>query len=166
MAKFVFQLEAVLKQRLAVEREKQLVVAGLEQERAVIEGAIRALQLDLTQEKKELHDQLTVERVSGRGRAVGVTGGTTIDLRGVRFQAGAALRIITLAQRAVLRLAGVHKKLDAARLALLEAATRRKAVETLKERRYAEWLEEQKRRENAAADELSVMLAARTEEMA
>jgi flagellar export protein FliJ len=160
MAKFVFQLEAVLKQRLAVEREKQLKVAELEQERAVIEGAIRALQLDLTQEKQELHDQLTSERVRGQ------SGGTPIDLRGVRFQAGAALRIITLAQRAVLRLAGVHKKLDAARLALLEAATRRKAVETLKERRYAEWLEDQKRRENAAADELSVMLAARTEELA
>jgi flagellar export protein FliJ len=160
MAKFVFQLEAVLKQRLAAEREKQLVVAGLERERAEIEGAIRALQLDLTQEKQELHDQLTSERVRGP------EGGTPIDLRGVRFQAGAALRLIVLAQRAVLRLAGVHKKLDAARLALLEAATRRKAVETLKERRHAEWREEQKRRENAEADELSVMLAARTEELA
>lgn len=151
MARFVFELEAVLKQRLAVEREKQLAVAGLERERAELEDAIRGMQRDLTQEKQELRDQLAAEK----GRS------TTLDLRGVRFQAGAALRLITLAQRAVLRLAGVHRKIDAARLELLQAATRRKAVEALKERRFEEWKNEEKRREAGAADELNVMFAAR-----
>src|SRR5262249_51621641 len=88
-------------------------------------------------------------------------GPAMLDLRGVRFQAGAALRLITLAQRAVLRLAGVHKKLDAARLELLEATTRRKAVGALRERRLEEWKHEEKRREAGAADEVSVMFAAR-----
>jgi flagellar export protein FliJ len=156
MARFIFELEAVLKQRLAAEREKQLVVAALERERAELEQAIRGFQLDLTREKHELHDQLSGAR----------EGSTILDLRGVRFQAGAALRLITLAQRAVLRLAGVHKKLDVARLTLLEATTRRKAVETLKERRFEEWRQEQKRREAAAADELNVMFAARPEDPA
>src|SRR5689334_16567536 len=100
MARFIFELEAVLKQRLAVEREKQLVVAALEQERGAIEGLIRSCQQDLTFEKHELSEQLA-----------GSKAGTRIDLRGVRFQAGAALRVIALAQRAVLQLAGVHKKL-------------------------------------------------------
>ena len=155
MPRFIFELEAVLKQRLAVEREKQLAVATLERERSTLEQAIREHQRDLTLEKEELREQLAGEK----------EGGTLLDLRGVRFQAGASLRIITLAQRAVVRLAGVHKKLDVARLALLEAATRRKAVETLKERRFAEWRAELKRRENAAADELNVMLAARAENL-
>jgi flagellar export protein FliJ len=151
VARFIFQLEAVLKQRLAIEREKQLAVAALERERTGLEDLIRSYQRDLTQERQELRDQLAAER----------EGGTLLDLRGVRFQAGAALRMVTLAQRAVLRLAGTHKKLDAARLELLEATTRRKAVETLKERRLEEWRQEQKRREGAAADELNVMFAAR-----
>jgi flagellar export protein FliJ len=152
MAKFIFELEAVLKQRLAVEREKKLAVGALERERAEIEEGIRLYQGDLVRERQELRDQLS----TAKGAAV-------LDLRGVRFQAGAALRLITLAQRAVLRLAGVHRKLDAARLELLEATTRRKAVETLKERRFEEWRHEQKRKEAAAADELNVILAARSE---
>ena len=151
MARFVFELQAVLKQRLAAEREKQLAVATLERERADLEGAIRGMQRDLTQEKRELRDQLAAEKDRP----------AMLDLRGVRFQAGAALRLITLAQRAVLRLAGVHKKLDSARLELLEATTRRKAVEALRDRRFEEWKHEEKRKEAGAADELNVMLAAR-----
>src|SRR5690242_8497657 len=107
MSKFIFELEAVLKQRLAVEREKQLAVATLERERAELEESIRGYQRDLTLEKEELRDQLAAEKSGGA---------TLLDLRGVRFQAGASLRIITLAQRAVVRLAGTHKKIDVARL--------------------------------------------------
>jgi flagellar export protein FliJ len=152
MPRFVFQLEAVLKQRLAAERERQLEVAALERERGALEEKIRAYQQELTQERHELHDQLA-----------GASGGASLDLRGVRFQAGAALRIIANAQRSVLQLAGVHKKIDAARLLLLEATTKRKAVEVLKERRYEEWKAQQKRVEDAAADEINVMSASRGE---
>ena len=81
------------------------------------------------------------------------------DMRGVRFQAGAATRLIASAQRAVLELAGVHKRLEAARAVLLEATKRRKAVELLKERRFEEWQQEQARREAAATDEIAVMRA-------
>ncbi len=155
MARFVFKLEAVLRQRQAEERRHQVVVAALENERRSIEELIRTYQRDLTHERQELRDQLNGER----------SGGTMLDLRGVRFQAGASLRLITLAQRAVLQLAGVHKKLDAARLALLQAATRRKAVEKLRETRHEEWSEEQKRIEESVADEISVMRAARREDL-
>jgi flagellar export protein FliJ len=88
-----------------------------------------------------------------------------MDLRGVRFQAGASLRLVTLAQRAVLQLAGVHKRLDAARLLLLQATTRRKGVEILKERRHEEWKYRQRKLEEAATDELSVVRASRGEEL-
>lgn len=154
MPKFVFKLEAVLKQRLAEERERQLAVAALERERQQLEDLIRSYQRDLTSERDELREQLTGERM----------GTATLDLRGVRFQAGASLRLVTLAQRTVLQLAGVHKKIDAARLLLLEATTRRKGVEMLRERRLEEWKLEQKKREEAALDELNVVRAARAEE--
>jgi flagellar export protein FliJ len=64
----------------------------------------------------------------------------------------------------VLQLAGLHKKLDAARLLLLQATTRRKGVEMLKERRLEEWKFRQKKLDEAATDELSVVRASRAEE--
>ncbi|HYE62876.1 MAG TPA: flagellar FliJ family protein [Phycisphaerales bacterium] len=154
MPRFVFELEAVLKQRLAEERERQLAVAVLERERQQLEDLIRTYQRDLTSERDELREQLAATQARS----------ATLDFRGVRFQAGASLRLVTMAQRAVLQLAGVHKKIDAARLLLLQATTRRKGVEMLKERRHEEWKLEQRKREEAALDELNVVRASRTEE--
>ncbi len=148
MARFIFELEAVLKQRLAEEREHQLAVAALEREKSLLESSIRAHQRELSIERDELRDQLA-------------SGPATLDLRGVRFQAGASLRLIALAQRAVLQLAGLHKRIDAARLKLLEATMRRKGVEMLKERRLEEWKLRQKKAEDAALDELNVVRAGR-----
>jgi hypothetical protein len=156
VARFLFELEAVLKQRLAEEQQRQLAVAALERERAMLEDLIRGYQRDLTQARDELRDQLAGAS-AGRPAA--------LDLRGVRFQAGASLRLVTLAQRAVLQLAGVHKRLDAGRLLLLQATTRRKGVEILKERRHEEWKYRQKKLEEAATDELSVVRASRGEEL-
>jgi flagellar export protein FliJ len=155
MAKFRFELEAVLKQRRAVELEKQLVVATLEAQRLQIEDQIRGCQREIVREKEELRDQLQQERSAGEGL------GVAVDLRGVRFQAAAGLRLVAKAQHAVLQLAGVHKRLDAARLELLRATTHRKAVETLRERRLEAWRVEQNRKEAATLDELGVMRAAR-----
>lgn len=161
MARFIFQLESVLRQRQNEERAKQVAVAAIEVERTGLEDLIRSYQRDLTQEREELRDQLSsVPTTTGIVNAPT----TRLDLRGVRFQAGASLRLVTLAQRAVLQLAGVHQRLTAARAALLEATTRRKAVETLRERRHAEWLQEQERAEDAAADELTIMRAGRQAE--
>lgn len=143
MAKFKFQLEAVLRQRSAVERTKQLVVAGLEQERRAAEDEILECQRSIDREKGEMRDMLRV--------------GGVVDLRGVRMQAGSSLAMMGAASRAVFKLGGVRRKLEAARAELLRATTARKAVETLRERRYEAWLDEQKRREDAALDEMAVI---------
>lgn len=153
MARFHFQLEAVLEQRRAVERTRQVTVAGLERQRMDAEERIRSLQRQIGAEKEDLREALSAETV--RGRAV--------DLRYVRLQAGASLHLTAKAQHTVVQLAGVFKRLDAARLELVQATTRRKAVEVLKERRYEAWRVEEARRENAALDELSVMHASRQE---
>jgi flagellar export protein FliJ len=82
------------------------------------------------------------------------------------MQANASLHLVARAQQAVLELAGLHRRIDAARLELLKATTDRKAVELLKERRRREWVDEQRRREDAELDEINVMRHGRGEEAA
>lgn len=150
MARFVFELEAVLTERKAVEKRRQLAVAALERERSALEELIRECQQGILAARDDLRGYLDP--------------GHAVDLHSVRLQAGASLHLVARAQRAVLELAGVHRKIDSARLELLRAAIRRKAVEALRDRRHEEWTTEQKRREHAALDELSVMRAGRLEE--
>lgn len=147
MARFVFELEAVLKHRLGEERRRQIVVAQIERERVALEGQVRSAGEGMAREKRELRDRL------GAG-----TSGSLLD---VRLQAAAALRLDREARHAVVRLAGVGHRLEAARRALIEATTRRRALEVLKQRRYEAWLGERKRREAGELDELAVMRAPR-----
>jgi flagellar export protein FliJ len=150
MARFVFEFEAVLKQRLAEEREKQLAMAVVERERIAIEDQLRGTQQEIESEKGELRAALGT--------------GAPVDLATVRQQAGAALGRVKRAQQLVLKLAGVHKRLDAARLELLLATTRRKAMDTLKEKRLEAWNAERNRLEANAMDEITIMRAARMRE--
>lgn len=156
MAKFRFELEAVLEQRRGVERGKQLAVAQLEAARMDLEQTIRGHQRQLVREKADLREHLTSARSSVES--------TGVDLRTVRLQANASLHLVAKAQQAVLQLAGVHHRLDAARLELIEATTRRRAVEILKERRWEAWKETQNRREAAALDEMAIISASRQED--
>ncbi len=125
-----------------------LVLLLLFSSRMSLEDELRAIQRAIMMEKQELRDQLSA-------------GPTSLDLRGVRFQAGASLRLATRAQQVVLRLAGAHKRLADARAQLLEAAKARKAVELLREKQFEEFTTEQKRREFASLDDLMVMRSRR-----
>ena len=87
-----------------------------------------------------------------------------VALHAVKMQANASLHLVARAQQAVLELAGVHKRLDAARIELLSATTARKAVELLRDRRYQQWKHEQARKEAAESDELNVMRHGRHKE--
>ena len=80
MAKFVFELEAVLKQRRAIERERRVALAEVERARIALEDRLRAMHERGVEERAELGAQL-----GGR-----LAGGGVIDLRGVRFQTTAA----------------------------------------------------------------------------
>lgn len=145
MAKFRFELEAVIKQRAAIERAKQLALAQAQIEQSRIEDEIRACQRGIDDEKRAMRDVLVP------GRAV-----STID---ARMQMSASLQLMVKAQRGAIRLAGAMKRVEQARADLLAATTAKKAVEKLKERRYEAWLAEQNARENAALDEMAVMRA-------
>ena len=148
MAAFVFEFEAVLEQRRRVEREAQVAVAALEGERLAIEDRIRGCQHGIERERRELSAHLS-SAAEGQG----------VALDAVRMQANAGLTLVGRAQQEVYKLAGLHKKIDEARLVLLEATTRRRAIELLREQRFEAWKREQDRREASALDDLNVMRA-------
>lgn len=148
MAKFVFNLRPVLDQRFRVEREKQRRVAELERERLAIEREIAGHERAITAERDELRARLFDEKSGAR-----------VNLPQVRQQAHASLGMIARAQRAVIRLAGIQQRLDAARLELIQATAARRGVEVLRERRFEAWKHEQDRREAGALDEMAVMRA-------
>jgi flagellar export protein FliJ len=152
MAAFRFNLQPVLEQRERIEEDRTLAVARLESERLAMEHQLREYQGALAAQKGDL-------RASMGGAGAG--GGVIVDPARLRVQAHASLTMQVRAQRVVLQLAGVHRRLEAARV-LLAAATRdRRAVEVLRERRFARWKAERDRREAAAVDEIATGRAAR-----
>lgn len=148
MPKFRFELEAVIKQRLAIERQKQLALADLERTRLTLEDKLRGFQASITAEKNDLRDSLAPVDPEASVRSV--------DLSRVRMQANMSLHLVARAQQTVFQLAALHRRLEAARRDLLAATTRRKAVEKLKERRYEQWRAEQLSLEARVLDEIAV----------
>ena len=149
MPRFVFKLQPVLDQRQRQEREKQRVVALLDQDRLALESRIRMFQGMIEDERTTLSDAL------GTGKRV--------DLQAVKMQAGATLRHHFDAQKTVLELAGVFKRLNTARQELAQAAARRKAVELLKDQQLEAFKYAQDKKESNELDEISVMRFARAD---
>lgn len=137
----------------------QIEVARIERERIEAQDEIRAHQRAIEREREALRRMLDDQRdaagtrgVPGEPDPVGL-----VDIRGVRQQAAAAVRMTAVAQRAAVRLAGIHRRLDSARLDLLQAATRRRAVELLRDKRRAEHAAMERARDSAMTDELATM---------
>lgn len=145
MAKFRFKLDPVLTMRERIERDRQSELAVIQTERQKLEHQIRDIQDQIRAGKDEWRASL-----SGQ-----------VDARIARQTAVSSLHLQARAQRLVLQLAGVHKRLETARLALVEASRERRAVELLKERRRSEWERAISRAEDAAVDDLAVIRAAR-----
>ncbi|MBK7405777.1 MAG: flagellar FliJ family protein [Phycisphaerales bacterium] len=140
MAKFTFELEALLEQRRREERDRMRALGVLEQERLAIERAAASLGAALRDEREALRAELA--------------GGRSVDLGRVRLQSGASLHGVRRTHELALSAAAVLKRLDAARVELLHATTRRRAVEKLRERRLEAWIAGQRRLEAMALDEL------------
>ena len=143
MPKFVFKLQPVLDQRIREERDQMLVVSALEQDRLALESRIRGCQQMMSDERRELTQTLGV--------------GQRVDLQAVKMQAGASLRHNFDAQRAVLELAGVFKKLEAERAELVRVSARRKAVEMLRDSQREAFEREIDKKETHDLDEMSVL---------
>ena len=120
-------------------------VAGVERERLSLEESLRRQQQEISTARQSLRDSL-----------IG-----TLDAHMLRLHAASSLQQMRGAQRLVLELAGVHRRLETARAALVEASRARRAIELLRERRLAQWKAALNKAEDQALDELTVMSAAR-----
>ena len=143
MAKFVFKLEAVLRQRTLVEREKQREVASRQKILKQYHDELR----DLNERANATTDDLRNNHLVGK-----------LDMSFLaahrRYMLSAQRQAMAIAQK----IAAAQKAVDAARIALLDAARQRKIIEKLREKQLARWQEQVHRREMNAQDEFSVQL--------
>ena len=115
-------------------------VAEIERERVQIEADAMRLALAQRDERDALRRELAVD--------------AGVDLGRVKFQSNASLHGLRKTHELALRGAAVLKRLDAARRELVEATTRRRAVELLRERRHEAWLATERAKEAREIDEL------------
>lgn len=165
MARFVFKLQRLLDHRRRLERERQKAVAELERQRLQLEGRIRDHQRSIVDTRSQLRqallgEQLGLPALAGARTELDGARAERVSFADVRAQASASLGLVMKTQQMAIALAGLHKRLDAARLELLKAATDRKAVELLREKRHRRWVEDQARRETAQLDDLTSARAA------
>jgi flagellar FliJ protein len=140
MATFVFRLEAVLRQRKHVEREKQRELA--------------ARQKALSQshdELRELDERVRATSEDVRRNLVGKLDMSFLTAHR-RFMLAAQRQAVAIAQK----IAAAQKAVDDARGMLLEAAKQRKIIEKLREKQLARWSEESHRKEMIDQDEINV----------
>jgi flagellar protein FliJ len=147
--KFRFRLQPVLEQRERLEQEKQRRFAELERERLAAEGSLRRMQQDIQDAKLDLRARL------------GGAGGAVVIIPEVRAQASASLHMEARARQAAMTVAGAYRRVERARAELLQAATARKAVDLLREKRFEEWRQEQLHADAAQVDEAGTQLYVR-----
>lgn len=151
MARFVFKLDAALRQRQHIEQQCKLQLAARLRELTAIEDAIRRHRRVLDEERLELRERLA-------------RGGGAVELHGLRLQANASASLVGAIHHQGLQLAGATERVEQARRALHEAATRRRAIEQLRERRYEQWLRAESIREAAELDDLVMTRASRRDD--
>jgi flagellar FliJ protein len=145
MAKFRFEFDPLLKARKRAEEVHQRMVAAIERQRMEIEDSLRRQQAIIAHGKQSLRQ--------------GLVG--PVDTQSLRLHAASSMQMMRSAQRSVLELAGIHKRLETARTALVEAAKERRAMELLRDRRFSQWKAAIEKRDTATMDELAVIAAAR-----
>lgn len=146
MAKFVFNLDGVLRQRKHVEQEKQ-------RELAVRLKALTDAQSEMTRMRdsvQQANDDLKQNHLTG-----------PLDMNFLaahrRFLTSMQRQAAAIAQR----IAAAQQQVDLARNALAQAAMQRKVIEKLREKHHQRWLDEQNRKELAEQDEISMQLSFR-----
>jgi flagellar FliJ protein len=138
MPKFVFPLEALLRQRQSAERERQRELA-----------LCQAEMVRLQQELKQLNDELQGSDADMKAnRLMGA-----LDVAFLAAHRRYSLAMQRKGQGLVQDLARQQKRVDDAQRLLADAAKERKVIEKLREKQFERWRQEIERKEQAAADE-------------
>jgi len=149
--RFHFALGPVLRQREREEREKQRAHSELVRRQMAIENTLRDIHAQIEAGKEDLGD-----RLNGR-----------VDTEAIRAQANMTMALDMRARQCAIELAEVYRQVEQARKELIEASTRRKSIERLRERRYERWRAERNRDEARESDDLIMTrLANRGEDLA
>ena len=146
MAKFVFQLEAVLRQRTRDEQERQRVLADVQAEMVRLETKLRELDTNVQSNMTDLRDN----------RLVG-----TLDMRFLAAHRRFVGAVRQEAMGVVQQMARHQVKVEEAQRNLAEAAKQRKIIEKLRERALDRWRGEQSHKELLQADEAATQLSYR-----
>jgi flagellar FliJ protein len=144
MAKFEFQLEAVLTHRENREKEKQRALAVVQGELTKMHNELMAMDAAVKQANEEMRQNHLVGRLD-----LGFMGAHRRFLIATQQNAGVLIEAMT----------GVQRKVDLARRELAAAAKERKVIEKLRERQHGRWMEEMNRKETAEMDEIGMQLA-------
>jgi flagellar FliJ protein len=144
MAKFVFQLEGVLRQRTHVEQQRKRELAIVQQQMAALDAELRALDTSVRSAEQDLRQN----RLVGR-----------IDLAFLAAHRRYAFAMQRKAMGIAQKMAGVQVQLEKAQRIAAEASKQKKILEKLRERRFARWREQLERRDLIEMDEISTRLA-------
>jgi flagellar FliJ protein len=149
MAKFVFQLEGVLRYRHDIERQRQRDVAVIQGEMAALQNELQRLTHEVQTSNQETRDHHLLGR---------------LDMAYIaahrRYLASAQRQVMSITQT----MAALQVRLEEARKRLLAAARDHKAIEKLKEKHWQAWNTEMHRRENIALDEVAMQMSYRNNE--
>ena len=146
MAKFVFKLDGVLRQRKHIEEQRQRELAAVQSELARLEAELRAMDRTVAESTADVRNNRLVGQLDMAFLAAHR-----------RYTLAIQRKAMSLAQQMI----AVKTRLDAARKALLEAAKQRKIIEKLRENRKARWADDLARRETAALDEVGAQIGYR-----
>jgi flagellar export protein FliJ len=140
MARFIFKLQGVLRQRKQIEQERLRDLAKTAQQMREVEQLLRSLNMELVSNTQSLRD----------GHLVG-----RLDMTYLAAHRRYTIAMQRKGQALVQRLASLQKQTEIQQQALAEAAKRRKAIENLKERRHEQWRTDLSRKEMAEMDDIS-----------
>ena len=144
MAKFVFQLDGVLRQRSNVEQQRKRELAVIQSRMTALETELRAVDATVRAAELDLRNN----------RLLGV-----IDLAFLaahrRFSFAMQRKAMGIAQK----MAAIKLEVDQAKQKLAEASKRKKILEKLRERHYRRWREDLDRRDQAEMDEIDMRLS-------
>lgn len=151
MARFVFKLHAVARQRELIEQQKQRAVAELRLRMGALEGQLRKLD----EQARAVADDLRQNHMTG-----------PLDVNYLIAHRRYALAAQRQGLELAARMGQLQRQIVLAQGELAAAARNRKAIEKLRERQFGRWKQEQDRREMAQLDEVGMQMAARNKELA
>lgn len=144
MARFVFKLAGVLKQRVHEERQRQRELAERQAHLASLQQRLR-----------ELNDR--VQQTNDDVRNNHLTGPLDMSFLAAHRRFLAAMQ--RGAVETVQRMAVAQRLVEEALASLAEASKQRKIIEKLREKQFERWKAEQDRKEVAELDEVAMQIS-------